>query len=218
MLDVSVTGQQDLLRMFRAAPPAIQTRLIRTVAKQILAKSKARASAQTDLDGMPYPAHKLGRRRKMLIRLVRRLKILDSTNTEALIGFGNSYESMIAAKQQFGFSQHFTRSSFRNGADDNHARPLNYNDPATRRQAKALLDAGYKVRRRGGISLRPTIKWITENLTMGRAGLILKILRAAPEEWTTTLPPRSFLGGSVNEMEELTALALSEMQQAVNQL
>jgi len=52
-----------------------------------------------------------------------------------------------------------------------------------------------------------------ENLTIARAGVILRSLRGTKQSWTVTLPARSFLGVTQDEYQELTTLALDAIEQ-----
>ncbi|RZV17346.1 hypothetical protein EOJ41_15160 [Vibrio alginolyticus] len=71
---------------------------------------------------------------------------------------------------------------------------------ATRAQAKALKEEGFKVFARRinpnapiGKLRKPSQKWIRDNLSQEQAGLILRQMRGAPKEsWTTELPARPF--------------------------
>ena len=212
MLNVSVTGTEVVIRnLSMIKSPTIRQRLFRVAARQLIKSAKARISSQTDLDGQAFAPHAKGRKRKMLARLIRR--IADSYSGDgAEVGWKNSFEGGIAARQQFGFKQRFNKSQFKD------RKPANQKDPATRQQAKALLEAGYKTREKGKAYKTPTLKWITQNLTIGQAGLILRVLRGSKTEWTTTLPPRSFLGVTKADLDAINELVIAELQKAFNEV
>jgi phage virion morphogenesis protein len=210
MLNVSVQGVDLVIRQLSTIKsPTVRRRIFMQAARQLIKSSKARVSSQTDLDGQAFAPHAKGRKRKMLARLIRRLAY-TMTDAGAEVGWKNSFEGGIAYKQQFGFKTRFTKSQFKD------KKPLNHSDPATRQQAKALIEAGYKVRSKGKSLKTPTLKWITQNLSMGQAGLLLRVLRGAKTEWTTTLPPRSFLGVTAEDLKTLSALINTELQNAFN--
>lgn len=212
MIRISLDGAIDLNNKLAVIPSGVtRRRILRTIAARVQQNSKNRTRAQSDLAGVPFAPHKRGRRRKMLARLGNRLKVVAATDHDAIIGFANPVESMIAAKQQLGFTETFNKNQFKDTPAQNAKKQ------ATRSQAKALLAAGFKARRANGKGYRtPSIKWIIENLHIDKAGLILRILRASNKaSWKTTLPPRSFLGVPDAELAELTELAIQEITKAL---
>lgn len=212
MITIRLDGSEQVQRRLANAPSAIRSRVLKVVAKRVLKLSQQRASKQTDLDGNRWQPHHLRRRRKMIIRLARRMRLVSVNDTEAVIGWASPVEGMIAAKQQLGAVQTVTAAE--NFGRSNQQRAAAGSAYATRRQAKQLIDAGYKRRVAGG-KKTPSIKWITENMTVAQAGKILRILRGDSSAWTTKLPPRSFLGVSAGDMNELISLAVIEAEAAL---
>lgn len=91
-----------------------------------------------------------------------------------------------------------------------------YSAPATRRQASALKEAGFKRPREGGNGYsKATIKWITNNMTLGQAGLVLRMLTEseAKQSWVIELPARSFLGTTESERRELVQSTFEDTRQ-----
>jgi len=220
MITIRLDGSEQIQRQLANAPDEIRKRVLKVVAKRVLKLSQQRTTKQTDLEGNRYKPHAVRlpphkhRVRKMLTRLAKRMRIVSINDQEAVIGWASSFEGMIAAKQQFGYTQ--TVTAQQNRAQDNSS-PQSLSGPATRQQAKALLDAGFKRRipKRGYKT--PSIKWITQNMSMSQAGLVLRKLREGGNRsaWTTTLPPRSFLGVSAGDMNELISLAVTEAEAAI---
>jgi hypothetical protein len=199
------------------ASPDIRRKLLTTLARKVIDYSQGHAEAQTDISGQSYPPHKRGRTRKMLTRLARRLKITSLLDTEAIIGFNNAMEGIIGYRQQYGFKQKHTAGELTGLSPFEGRISLSSTAPATRKQAKSLLAAGYKTRKAGQAYRTPTIKWIMENLSIKQAGLILRLIRGTPtDSWITTLPPRSFLGVTEAEKTELINLALVESSAMLN--
>jgi hypothetical protein len=211
MITISLDGAIDLNNKLAVIPSGVtRRRILRTIAARVQQNSKNRTRAQLDLDGLPFAPHKQGRRRKMLARLGNRLKVVSATDHDAIVGFASPVESSIAAKQQFGHTETFDKNQFKDKS------PLNAKDPATRRQAKALIEVGYKIKRAKGRGYKtPSIQWIVANLNIGKAGVILRVLRGRKDSWKTTLPPRSFLGVPDAELAELTDLAIQEVTKAL---
>lgn|GEM_PF-6943515 len=79
----------------------------------------------------------------------------------------------------------------------------NYSAPATKLQAKRLIELKYKIwnkqtKRYNEVS---TQKYIIDNLTFGRAGFLINLLKAEDKatkkkEWTVERPKRELLGNS----------------------
>lgn len=206
---LSVQKQLEVLRM----PTSMRRRLLSRTAKEVIRDSKKRVRNQMDLDGNPFEKRQRKRRRKMLSGLAKREKVLQNTGAEAKVGFGKSNDARIAAMHQYGHEQTVSASSLpkNNTAKDG---------DATRRQAQALIEAGYKIPRKGGKGTkRPSQKWIMQNLTVGKAGAILRWLRdqdeTAKTSWKVKLPARSFLGASPADITRYVENIMKQMKQEV---
>ena len=92
----------------------------------------------------------------------------------------------------------------------------NKEGPATRNLARALISEGYKIPRgKGKGSKRPSIKWITNNLSINQAGFLLRELKGSSGKstWKIDLPARSFLGQTVAEQKEQMNFILNKAMQ-----
>lgn len=203
--------QMKLLRM----PRTQRRRLIGQVARKVIRDSKQRVREQRDLQGRPYEERKRKRSRKMLSKLARELKTTRNDGLEATVGFFNPVVGRIAAKQQYGATERITAAKLKKYDKGGH------NAPATRRQAKALREVGFKVKGANGKRLKsPSLKWITENMKIGQAGAALRYLREQDNEtiktsWKTVLPARSFLGATAAEVREYTGDIFTQMTQEI---
>ena len=211
MINITISAEdidalQGVRRNILNMPAKVKKGVLGKMAKRVIAMSQAHTRLQYDLSGVAYASHARHRRRKMLVRLARRLKVVSATEDAAVISFNNAVEAEIGYKQQFGATEMVTKRQFQGLVN------ASSGDPATRRQAKKLLEAGYKMKTAGQAARTPTMKWITENLTIGRAGLILRTLRNSSliDSWMTTLPARSFLGVTEAEKTELGRMVLEE--------
>ncbi|MDP2430245.1 MAG: hypothetical protein Q8S52_05625 [Methylobacter sp.] len=178
--------------------------------------SKKRVTAQTDLDGQAFAARKKPRppkMGKMLSGLAKHLVVKDITETGVTVGWNNGRYAGMARVQHTGDRRTMTKKQL-SVAGEPDTESL-----ATRRQARALIDAGYKARWGNFRGLRtPSIKWITENLTIAKASIILRVLRGGPKEsWEINLPARSFLGITDMDMDQLREQALALIEQAINE-
>jgi len=210
MINVELEGMDELRRRLSAIDsPQTRNKILKKIGSEIRKNSKKRATAQTDLTDTTFAKHARGRKRKMLTRLAQRMVVKDISDEGATVGWSNSFEGGIADQHHFGTQRTFTRRSFGENSTEN----VNKDDQCTRRQAKALIEAGYKRRRAGRPAVTPTIRWLVENMTVGQAGAILRALRGgAKESWLITLPARQFLGVSETESAEIITLALGIIQ------
>jgi phage gpG-like protein len=201
-LDGIGEAQARLLRI----PNIVQRRAVKLVAQKAMELSKNRVKTQTDLNNQAWAKRKSGQRKKMLVKLGQRLKIVRATDDSAEVGWADRLTAMIAAKHQFGSTETFNKSQFK-------GRQPSINAPATRSQAKELIEAGYKVKRDNGRGYKtPTITWITSHLSIGKAGVILRALRGTKLQWNIVLPPRSFLGITDAELAGLTELVVNDLR------
>lgn len=200
----SALKQLELL----ALNPNKRRRILRGAGRKVRRDSKTRLKAQRDLSGASWKGRSDGRKKRMLSKLGRNIQVHTSTN-DAKVTFGNKRTGQIARAHQDGVTQRMTSSK----AAQMYGTP-NYKDDATRKQAKSLRDAGYKVRKKRGKGWKvPSLKWITENLTIGKAGLILRMLRGnkkSKSSWDIKVEQRSFLGQSTSESKQLTNYMLDE--------
>ena len=188
--------------------PQKRRNILRGAGRKVRRDSKARLKGQRDLTGRAWQARSNGRKKRMLSKLGRNLKVYTSAN-DAKVGFGNALIGKIARAHQDGVSQKMTASE----AARKYGAP-NYDGQATRKQGKALRNAGYRIRRKRGKGWKtPSIAWITDNLTLGKAAKIIRILRGEKKgksSWNIGSPKRSFLGQSQSESKQLTNYMLDE--------
>ncbi len=216
---LTLTGSDEARRVIVNAPTDIRRVVMRVLAKKILANSKKRITAQTDLQGQAFTPRRIKKRGKMIVKMRDQLVIRSVTDSEAEIGYYKPFTGMIAARHQYGMTMTVHKADFiRQRLRQEHNRPDARHTPATREQATALLTLGFKIRSPSGGWKTPTKKWITENLTIARAGLIIKELRGqAHESWQVVIPLRSFLGISRDEQQRLLneTMASPEVQAVI---
>lgn len=197
---IDISGQLRLRQQLQLLQlsPSQRRRLGGIMARKVRTYSRKRLRAQRGLDGQAWERRK-GGKRKMLRGLSKRLRT-KSDNEGGLVHFADLTTGRIAYAHQHGIPEEWTGQK----AEKVYGKP-DYSAPATRRQARALKQEGYVVRLPGGRRKKPTMRWITENLTLGQAGLILQTLRDEPRKnrWVIELPERSFLGVESGEVEEL---------------
>lgn len=209
-MSIETTGFQDVPLVLNATVSnKTYQRILTQLAKAVERNSKQRIRSQTDLSGAQWTPRKDGRRKKMLVKIGQAIRTVSVSDSEAVIGFTNPIVGRIAKEQQEGFikpiSEFKRRLPFNRVLTDK---------PATLKQAKALLDAGFKIRRSGGGFKTPTKQWITENLSIAQAGLVLRSIGTITETWI--LPARSFLGVTADERATIEAEIRDDVQRQVN--
>jgi len=162
---------------------------------------------QKTIHGSPMAARQNSRvRRRMLMGLSKKMGVMQRSDTRIDVGWRNGLTAKIARRQQDGIGEVWTASKARKvyGTPD-------YDAPATRAQAKALIELGYRRRvkkKRGkGVALkRVSQKWIRENITLGQAGVIIRLMRdgeaEGPQRWEVKPEARPFLGVPENKTDE----------------
>jgi phage gpG-like protein len=208
MINVTLTGADAIGRALDALDSSkARKKIMRKVGRLVINKTKKRTTRQTTPDGEKFKPHAQQRKRKMLVRLARRLAIIELGDKSATVGFKNNFEAMIGGRQQYGHTQQVNKSRLRRTSE------TKKQDPATRAQAKALIAEGYKIKRKNGRGTKtPTIRDIVTTMTIGRAGSILRALRGTKTSWTTTIPARPFLGVSDDDLNEIATLALAQIE------
>lgn len=189
-----------------ALDPNKRRRIMRGAGRTVRRHTRARLRSQKDLSDKTWQDRADGRKQRMMRKLGKQLYV-NPTPNEVVVSFKNR-AAKIARAQQDGITLKVTAEEAKRKSKNS------YSDPATRKQAKALRNAGYKIRRKRGKGWKaPSLKWITANISSGQAGLILKILRKENKEkksWEIKLPSRSFLGQSQSEKKKLDNYMLDE--------
>lgn len=212
MITLDVAGQLSLKQRLALLqlPPAKRKRMNGQMARKVRVAGRKNLRQQRNIDGTPWAARKGKSNRKMLRGLSKRMVTKGSAKA-GVVSFNNHGIGRTARQQQDGLTEIMTASKMQRI----HGAP-NYSDPATRQQAKRLREAGFKARKKSGKGYKNvTIKYITEKLTMGQAGLILRQLtdKATKKSWAIRLPARSFLG--VTE-QQINAMVQTVFNQTIN--
>lgn len=199
-LRISVSGHLSLKQQIQvlAMTSSERKRLNREMVREVKKNSRKRLRKQRNLDGSPWASRKGGGRKKMLRRLSKHM-FEYSTPNEGVVKFRGNV-GKVAKEQQEGLPTRMTAQK----VAKQYGKP-DYDAPATRRQAKQLKQAGFKRPRVGGQGYsRATIRWITENMNQGQAGVVLRKLEdtESKQSWDIELPARSFLGTTENERRE----------------
>lgn len=185
-------------------------KVLRKSAAAVKKASKRNIKNQQDFLGRRFKDKKNGKA-KMLKGLSRKM-ISYADTQKGVVTWKNPLTAKIATAHQHGIGETFTASK----AKRRYGEP-DYNSPATRRQAKALKLAGFKAKKENGKGRKNVSQaWIMQNLTLGQAGLILRVLRGPSKKvWQIPLPARAFLGVDNNEYSKIITGIFNDINQTI---
>ncbi|QYK02440.1 phage virion morphogenesis protein [Shewanella psychrotolerans] len=184
---------------FLAMPSNKRVRVLKTLGRHERTLARKRIRQQTTVDGHKFATRADGRKAKMLKRMGRTLEPYVKSANRLELKHKAAQTGRIAALHQEGGIESMSASRMARI----HGKP-DYNEPATRSQAKALIANGYKTKKAKGKGYRrATISEITTNLSQGKAGFILKVLRDKPSKtrWPIPVKARPFLGDSTDNVQ-----------------
>lgn len=164
--------------------------------------TRQRIKKQRTIRGERFTPSADGKDRKLLKKMGRGLRVRANQNS-ATVTWPNGLKARIAAGHQHGFTDHYTAA--RAAKEAKKRGEPDYSAPATATQAYVLSVIGYK-RYRGKYGggkkkgqargQRVSQKWIRENMTVGQAGLIYRLMtdKEAENAWNVEVPARPTLG------------------------
>lgn len=204
---LSAKHQLTLLAM----PSNKRVRVLKKLGRHERALARKRISQQTTVDGHKFAGRADGRKAKMLKRMGRTLEPFVKGANRLELKHKAALTGRIAALHQEGGTESMSvgRMARIHGKPD-------YKAPATRSQAKALIAQGYKTKKTKGKGYRrATINEITTNLSQGKAGLILKVLRDKPSKkrWPIPVKARPFLGDSTENVQRQLVTIIEQVNQ-----
>lgn len=199
---MTITGDLELQAKLNRLSDVMQKKLVAKLSEAVVEQSKQRINDQIDLDGVAFAARKSKTNtKKMLLGLRDRLQVLSLSENGAVIGFSGGAGG-IASTHQYGKTLTFKVSKPSIEAKQR---------PATLKQAKQLLDLGFRVKKQ-----KPTIAYITAHYTIASAGFVLRLLReqqgiTTKKSWSIVIPARSFLGITDNDKQALQQLLIDHL-------
>lgn len=186
-------------------PPAKRRWVHIMMSRKIRVFSRARIRSQQNLDGSSWEPRKRESKNKMMTGLNKRMRARGSPNDGVVDWVGGR----VARFQQEGGTEQWDAAKAARRYDD-----IKKDMQATRKQGRRLLELGYRIPRgKGKATKRPTLNWITTNMTMQQASFLVRTLSktARKSEWETKTPGRSFLGVTHDEQQELISIAMNAM-------
>tara|TARA_R110002033_G_scaffold12384_2_gene37587 strand:+ start:1191 stop:1850 length:660 start_codon:yes stop_codon:yes gene_type:complete len=186
-------------------PANKRIRVLKALGRHERALARKRIRTQTTVDGTHMASRADGKRAKMLKRMGRTLEPYVKSANRLELKHKSPQVGRIAAFQQDGGTESMSASRMARIHGN-----IDYDAPATRSQAKALITLGYKTKKAKGKGYRrATISEITENLNQRKAGYILQVLRDKPNKnrWKIPVKARPFLGDTTpNVQRELVKI------------
>lgn len=176
--------------------PKTRKRILRAIGKSSRDENKKRIRAQQDPEGHRWKAREKGNK-KMMKGFTKKLKYQVRNTKFVEVGFPTR-RGYVAYQHHHGIAQPFdVQGRFREGKKKKEPKKT---DPATRQQARELRDAGYRLQAQGRQKRgkKPTLKWITENLTVAQCyEETVKLQNKSPvKKWQVERPQRELLGVS----------------------
>lgn len=186
-----VKEQFELLKLDKKA----RARVLKELGKYITKTTKKNIRAQRDPDGKWWSKRKKGRR-KMLRGFTKKLKHFQKDNNRVLVVGWPSRRGTVALAhhtgeaEKSGLQQRFKQAK--------KAKEPKKTDPATREQAKELRDLGYRLPPQGRQKRgkKPTLKFITQNMTVAEAAKLISDLenKTPSRKWEVDRPERRLIG------------------------
>lgn len=204
---LNATMQLALLKM----PPNKRTRILKTLGRYEKALARKRISSQTTVEGTAFKARANGKKGRMLKNLAKTLEPYVKGANLLQLKHKATLTGRIAALHQEGGRERMTASRMAriHGAPD-------YDAPCSRSMAKALVAEGYKVRKAKGKGYRKaTISEISDTLSQGQAGLILRELRGNQnkQSWDIPVDGRPFLGDTTPNVQRQLISIIEKINQ-----
>lgn len=177
-------------------------KLLADIGKQTRKRTRGNIRGQRTVSGAAM-APRADRRikSKMLRKMDKGMKTTVENDHQATVGWKNAGQAKGAYRHHHGIGMGWTAGKVAKvyGVPD-------YKKPATYPQARALNKEGFRCRvarkrGKGGATLkRVPAKWIMENMTLGQAGLVLRLMRfntrRGKQQWETRPAPRPILGAT----------------------
>lgn len=189
MIKTELRGKREALIRLAALElsPAKRRKVLQDAARRIKRESQQNAKAQKAPAGGGWQQRKHGN--KKMMRHIPALMSITPTANDVKLHWKNPVHSDMAARHHYGKPEHVTAAQLKR----QRGQPA-YDAPVTRGQAVKLRQLGYTVKQ-GKKKKTPSIKWITQNIKQGQAGLIIRILKeeAVKKEWEIPAPPRPWL-------------------------
>lgn len=192
-----VLNTQEKLAML-ALPRKKRVWMLKTLGRWEKANARKRIQQQKDIHGRALAPRKSNKRSKMMRRMSKGLTPYVRGGNTLDLTWGNKLTARIAARHHLGQSQKVTAKEMQSKYGTQ-----NPKEPCTRSQARKLRELGFEIKRKKGKGAKkPSLKWITENINKGKAGLMIRIMKKEPSKtaWKIPLAERKILGSKERDV------------------
>ncbi|MGF1719463.1 phage virion morphogenesis protein [Vibrio kyushuensis] len=170
-------------------------RLLKKLGAAISKQTKKNIRAQKNPDGTAWKKRKKGRK-KILLGFTRKVKHFQrNSNRDLFVGWP-SERGIVAAQHHRGIAEKSGLSKRKRQAKRD--KEPSKDDKATRDQAKQLRDLGFRLEPEGRQKRgrKPTLKWVTEHMTLGEAAKRIQALenKSPARDWQVGRPERQLIG------------------------
>ncbi|MDD9304378.1 MAG: virion morphogenesis protein [Desulfobacter sp.] len=210
-----LADQIDVLTM----PPARRKRLLKEISKQTRKDMRTNIRKQQTVTGAAMEPRAGKKRKRMMGKMAKGMVTRIIGTDRAMVTWKNPAKAKLADRHHHGVPEKYTakKAARQNGVPD-------YSKPATPKQAKALNKEGFRrpvARKRGkgkATLKRVSQKWIRDNMSLGQAGLILRLMRTGTRKgkqgWEIKVPARPILGATPEQANTyLTAMATNALRE-----
>ena len=196
-----------------ALPTGSRKRILIKTGQAVRRQARSNLGKQKTVEGKSMERRKSGKGR--VLRKIGKAMTTQTTDTSVSVTWNDRIQGEIAYRHQYGIPEKFSNKKMAAiyGKPD-------YKQPASRKQAKELLSSGFrlyagKTRSNRVKTKKPSIKWITENLSMGYAGYMVRALsgKQGKTSWIINTPARPFLGVTPEDGTAILAQELKNEQE-----
>lgn len=190
-------------------PPRKRQQILRNAGRRFRDQSVKRVKRGRNTDGKKWQEPKSKRIFKRINQKKR--TFIATTPNQVTIGYKKSRTGRIARAHQEGVTEKYSVKKAKEHLKN--AAVPDYREDATRAQAKELKELGYKCWDKENKKYKsPTLNQIMQTLTLGKAGLIIRLLRAEKRQnadkktdWTIKRHKRDLLGNTSRQHKVNTA-------------
>ncbi len=176
-------------------------RILAKIGRKIAKDTKKNIRAQRDPEGKAWRQRKKGKKR-VLTGFIKKLKHFQRDNNRTLVVGWPSRRGSVALEHHTGKTESSgLNKRFKQARKNKEPKKT---DPATRQQAKELRELGWRLPSQGRQKRgkKPTIKFITENMSVGEVAKKISDLesKTPARKWDINRPKRRLIGISTKRV------------------
>ncbi|HIF9333355.1 hypothetical protein [Photobacterium damselae] len=204
VIDFKSQRDMELAIATLALPPKKRFWILKDLGRWEKRLAKSRIKRQKDVDNKKFEQRKRGKS-PLLRGMADALDPIVINDAKLLkLTWDDTKKAKIAAIHNEGIAQVDSANALIQREKKRRGEP-DYSAPCTKAQAVALRRLGYRIRRKKGKGWnKPSVRNIEKRLTLGQAGLIIRMLRKKKPKnaWIINVPKRKFLGSDDDKVRE----------------